>query len=433
MEDLNEKTIMELSLPYGKKELFVNIEDKNLLGVLRPGKFETEKNPEDILRGALQNPMGTKRLEEIIAKKEKKERVVIVVDDHTRPCPTAEILPPLLDELYLSGIRDETILIIFATGSHRSVKNEEAEILLGKEVASRISYISNDCWKDDFVHVGTTSRGTEVNVKKAFHEADVRILTGDVEIHYFAGYGGGRKSILPGVCNYPTIQQNYKKNFFHPNSKPGVLDGNPMYENMTEVARLAGVDFTINVVQTENGIVGAFSGDFDLILKKGAALVDKIYKVHAREKADIVVTAANGAPHDIDMYQAYKALHLGLNVVKDNGAVILVAECKEGVGNGIGHQNYYKWMKKFKTKEGMRKELEREFIIGGHKAYYHLKALEKVNISLVSEMPREEVEGIFRLRYGETPDKALKEAFEITGKDAKVLVIPEGITTLSGV
>ena len=424
---------MKLSLPYGKRELLIDVPKKNLLGVLQPRKFEPEKNPEDIIREALRNPVGTERIGEIIEKKEERDKVVIVVDDHTRPCPTDRILPPLLEELYSSGIEDENILIIFATGSHRSVKEEEAEILLGKEVASRISYISNDCRGNDFVYIGTTSKGTEVSVKRAFHEADVKILTGDVEIHYFAGYGGGRKSILPGVCSYSTIQQNYKRNFFHPNSKPGVLDGNPMYENMTEAARLAGVDFTINVVQTEDGIVGAFSGDFDSVLRNGAALVDRIYKVHAKERADIVVTSANGSPHDIDLYQAYKALHLGLNVVKDNGAIILVAECREGVGNGIGHRNYHRWMKRFKTKEEMQKELKKEFIIGGHKAYYHLKALEKANIFLVSEMPREEVEETFRLRYSETPDDALKEAFEITGKNAKVLVIPEGITTLSSV
>jgi nickel-dependent lactate racemase len=424
---------MRISLPYGERKLSAEVPEKNLLGVLKPRRFKPEKKPEDIVREALQSPIGTGGIKEIINGKKRKDKVVIVVDDHTRPCPTEEILPPLLEELYSSGVGDDNILIIFATGSHRATKEEEAEHLLGKDVASRIEYISNDCWGDDFVYIGTTSKGTEVNVKKAFYEADVKILTGDVEIHYFAGYGGGRKSILPGICSYSTIQQNYKRNFFHPESKPGVLDGNPMYENMTEAARLAGVDFTVNVVQTEEGIVGAFAGDFDSVLRRGVALVDNIYKVHAPEKADIVVTAANGSPHDIDLYQAYKALHLGLNVVEDRGVIILVAECKEGVGNGIGHQNYHKWMKKFRTEEEMQRELEKEFTIGGHKAYYNLKALEKASIFLVSDMPRKEVEETFRLRYGETLDQALKEAFEITGVDAKVLVIPEGITSLSSV
>ncbi len=423
---------MEISLPYGEKRLFINVEDRNLSGVLRPGKFRVDKSPDEIIRDALKNPAGTLRLKQIL-KKKAGGRAAIVVDDHTRPCPTDKILPPLLEELYSSSITDENILIIFATGSHRSVKAEEAEVLLGREIASRIKYISNDCWGEDFVNIGTTPGDTEVNIKKAFHEADVKILTGDVEIHYFAGYGGGRKSILPGICSYPTIQKNYKQNFFHPKSMPGLLEGNPMYENMTEAARLARPDFTVNVVQNEEGIVGAFSGDFDSVLRRGAALVDKIYKVRAREKADIVVTAANGAPHDIDLYQAYKALHLGLNVVKEKGVIILVAECKEGVGNGIGHQNYYKWMRKYTTQEEMKKELEKEFIIGGHKAYYHLKALEKATLFLISEIPQKEVEDTYKWKYAKTPNDALKEAYKITGKNAKVLIIPEGITTLSSV
>ncbi len=424
---------MRLSLPYGKRELSVNVEKENLLGVLTPKEVKPGKDPQDVIRDALKNPTGTGRIQDIIKKKWRGGKIAVVVDDHTRPCPTAEILPPLFDELYSAGVGNENITIIFATGSHRAVKNSEAKTLLGEDVASKIKYISNDCWEDDFICVGTTSRGTEVKVKKAFHEADIRILTGDVEIHYFAGYGGGRKSVLPGVCSYSTIQHNYKRNFFHPNSKPGILEGNPMYENMTEAAELAKVDFTVNVVQTEGGIIGAFSGDFDSVLKRGAALVDEVYRVQAKEKADIVVTAASGAPHDIDLYQAYKALHLGLNVVKEGGVIILVAECREGVGNGVGHQNYHEWMGKYKTKKEMQEELEKEFTIGGHKAYYQLKAMEKAKLFLVADMPKEEVEGLFRLKYARTPDMALEEAYKIMGKNAKVLVIPEGITTLSSV
>lgn len=422
---------MKIKLPYGRTKQSLDVPDHNLLTVLKPKGFRVDKTPEELIKAALRNPEGTLTLREIIAKKEKKDRVVIVVDDHTRPCPTAVMLPPLVDELYAAGLRDENILIIFATGSHRSVKKEEAERLLGKDVASKIRYISNDCNGADFVYVGTTPKGTRVEVKKAFTEADIRILTGDVEIHYFAGFGGGRKSILPGISSYKTIQDNYKRNFFHPDSRPGKLEGNPMYENMTDAARLTGVDFTINVVQDESGVVGAFAGDFDSVLRRGAALVEKIYKANAPEKADIVVTAANGAPHDIDLYQAYKALHLALGVVKDRGVVILVAECPEGAGNGVGHRNYAEWMRKYKTKEEMQRELEKEFCIGGHKAYYNHRALDKATLFLVSGMQKNEVENVFLFKYAETPQEAMDKAFNLVGKDAKVLVIPEGSTTLS--
>ena len=421
---------MKIKLPYGKDGSSVDVPGKNLIGVMRPEEFHVNEAPDALIKKALQNPEGTERLSEIVRMKKKKDVVAIVVDDHTRPCPTDRILPPLLEELYSAGVKDENILIIFATGSHRTTTKEEAERLLGKGIASRIRYVSNDSWGADFVVVGTTKRGTQVKIKKAFYEADVKILTGDVEIHYFAGYGGGRKSVLPGVAKYDTIQDNYKRNFFDPNSRPAKLDGNPMYENMTEAARMAGVDFTINIVQDEKGvIVGAYSGDFDSVLKRGAALVEKMYKVKAKEKADIVITAANGSPHDIDLYQAYKALHLALGVVKDKGVVILLAECPDGAGN----KNYETWMRKYKTKEEMKAELDREFNIGGHKAYYNLLAIEKATIFLVTVISTDEVEKLYRFRYAKTPDEALQEAFRMKGKDSKVLVIPEGSTTLSTV
>ncbi|MFZ2456878.1 MAG: nickel-dependent lactate racemase [Candidatus Altiarchaeia archaeon] len=420
---------MNIHLPYGKKGTTVNVPEKNLAGILRPAEYTAKEDPESLIKNALRNPQGTKTLSEILKAKKKKDVVAIAVDDHTRPCPTDRILPPLLEELYSAGVKDENILIIFATGSHRTTSKDEAEKLLGKEIASRIRYISNDSWGTDYVDIGTTGRGTKVMLKKAFYDADIKILTGDVEIHYFAGYGGGRKSILPGIVRYDTIQDNYKRNFFDPNARPAKLDGNPMYENMTEAARFAKVDYTINVVQDEKGIVGAYAGDFDIVLKKGAALVEKIYMAKAKEKADIVISSANGSPHDIDLYQAYKALHLALAVVKDGGSVILLAECPEGPGN----KNYEAWMKKYKTKEEMRKELDREFNIGGHKAYYNLLAIEKADIYLVTAMPRDEVEGLYRFKYAKSVDEALQQTLKKHGKEASVLVIPEGSTTVSGV
>ena len=418
---------MKIHLPYGEKGANVEVPEKNLIGILRSSEYKAKDTPEQLIKKALQNPQGTKKLSDIINAKKKKDHVAIVVDDHTRPCPTDKMLPPLLEELYSAGVRDENILIIFATGSHRTTTKEEAEKLLGKDVASRIKYISNDSLGDDFVDIGTTKRGTKVLLKKAFYDADIKILTGDVEIHYFAGYGGGRKSILPGIVKYATIQDNYKRNFFSPDARPAKLDGNPMYENMTEAARFAAVDFTINVVQDEKGIVGAYAGDFDIVLKEGAKLVEKIYMAKAKEKADIVITSANGAPHDIDLYQAYKALHLALAVVKDNGSIILLAECPDGSGN----KSYEIWMKKYKTKEEMRKELDREFNIGGHKAYYNLLAVEKADIYLVSVLLKDVVENLYRFKYAKTADEALQCSFKKHGNDASVLVIPEGSTTLS--
>jgi nickel-dependent lactate racemase len=416
--------ITNIKLPYGNTNLNVDVNKENLVQVVYPDEIKPSKSPGEYITRAMECPMGTRRLP-TLAKGRK--TVAIAVDDNTRPCPTHLMMPHVLKELYSVGVKKENITIIFATGTHREVKEDEAERILGADAARSIKHISNGCKGDDFTYVGTTSRGTDVEVKNVFMEADLKILLGDVEIHYFAGYGGTRKSILPGICNYSTIQQNYKKNFFHPNSKPGLLDGNPMHENMTEAARLARPDFCLNVVQNSaHKIVGGFAGDIDIVLRKGAELIDRMYKVKVKEKADIVVTAADGSPHDVDMYQAYKAFHLGLNVVKDKGVIVLVAQCPDGHGS----RPYYEWMTKYKTAEEMANELKKEFIPGGHKAYYHLMALKKVYCTLVSDMDRNEVEKIFRLRHAENPQEALSEAYKRMGKNARVLVIPKGTTTL---
>ncbi|MBU4190686.1 MAG: nickel-dependent lactate racemase [Candidatus Thermoplasmatota archaeon] len=414
---------MKIGLPYGKKTLSVDIPKNNLLDVIYPNEIIPEFTAEEYIRLALDKPMGTKRLHELAKKGNK---VAIVVDDYTRPCPTWAMLPSVLKEIYSSGIKENDVTIIFATGSHREVKQEEASRLLGGDYADRLNYISNNFKGNDFTYAGSTSKGTDVKVKNAFIDADIRILLGDVEIHYFAGYGGGRKSILPGISHYSTIQDNYQKNFFHHASKPGVLDSNPMYENMTEGARLANPNFCLNIVQnSKNEIVGAFAGDFDMVLRKGAFLVDKMYKIKIREKADIVITSADGSPHDVNLYQAYKAIHLSLNAVKDNGIIILAAECPDGHGS----QLYYEWMKKY-TKEEMEERLGKEFTIGGHKAYYHLKALEKAEMFIVSDMDKDMLKNVFRMDVFPSLNNALEQAFKEKGETSKVLVIPKGTTTL---
>ncbi|MCD6512720.1 MAG: nickel-dependent lactate racemase [Thermoplasmata archaeon] len=415
---------MKVKFPYGKSFVEADIPDENLIQVIYPNEMKAEKDEGDYIKNALSNPMGALPL-----KKQAKKgmSVAIVVDDNTRPCPTWKMLPHVVDELKEQGIKEEDMKIIFATGTHREVRDDEAKRLLGEEYAESIEYMSNNCKGDDFTYIGTTSFGTDVKIKNAFLEAGLKILLGDVEIHYFAGYGGGRKSVLPGIAHYSTIQHNYTTNFFHPMSKPGILDGNPMYQNMTEAARLAKPDFCLNVVQNaSHEIVGAFAGDFDLVLRKGAELVDKMYKVKVREKADILITAADGSPHDVNLYQAYKAIHLGLNVVKDDGIIILVAECPDGHGS----EPYYQWMKNYKTKEEMAEKLSKEFVPGGHKAYYHMKAMEKAKFFIVSSMDRKMLEDVFRMRVFDDVNDALNEALKIKGKDAKIMAIPRGTTTL---
>ncbi len=415
---------MKVDLPYGKGSLEADIPDGNLIDVVYPNELEPERPPAEYVRHALGHPMGTRTLSQLA---EAGMTAAIAVDDNTRPCPTWEMLPHVVAELTRQGVDMDDITVIFATGTHRPVTHEEARELLGADYADRLTYTSNRCKQDDFTSVGTTSRGTPVHVNDAFLEADLQILLGDVEIHYFAGYGGGRKSILPGMCSYETIQDNYTTNFFDVNSRPGKLDGNPMYENMTEAARLTQPDFCLNVVQNpRHELVGAYAGDFDLVLRKGAADIDRMFKVEVPEQADVVVTAADGAPHDVNLYQAYKAIHLALNVVKPGGAIVLAARCPDGHGS----QPYHDWMKRYDTREEMQEQLMEEFVPGGHKAYYHIKALEQADFYIVSDMDHDMLRDVFRMQVYNDINEALRQAFADQGDDASVLAIPRGTTTL---
>ena len=415
--------MVDVWLPYGKTEVCARIPAQNFLGIIEPKEKPGVPDPIAEIKGALQEPMGTKRISEIAKAGDK---AAIVVDDFTRPAPSHLMVPPILEELNMAGVRDEDITIIFACGTHRAVTDEEARKLLGEEVAERIRYVSHDCNAEDLVYVGKTkTHGTEVYINRIYAEADVKILTGDITLHYYAGYGGGRKSILPGISGHKTIQHNHAM-LLHPKARTGILEGNPVHEDMMEAAELAKVDFILNVVLNSKGeIVMAFAGDWKKVFYAGVKLVDEMYKVPVERKADIVLVSCGGHPFDIDLYQAYKAVDGALQIVKRGGVIVWVAECSQGHGNQV----FYDWMRKYKSLKEVERAIKRKFILGGHKAYYLLKALEKVNIILVSVMPDYYAVDVFKLRTARSVNEALDEAFRIAGKNAKVWAIPYGNIT----
>jgi nickel-dependent lactate racemase len=416
--------MVEVWLPYGKTEVCLRVSARNLLGSIEPREKSGVPDARAEVERALKEPIGSRRLCEI-AKPEHK--VAIVVDDATRPAPSHVMVPPILDELGNAGVKDENITIIFGCGTHRAVIGEEAVRLLGEGVLKRVRAISHDFKAQDLVYVGTTPKyGTKVYLNRVFAEADLKILTGDICFHYYAGYGGGRKSVLPGVAGEETIKANHAM-LLHPNARTGVLDGNPVHEDMVEAARLAKVDFILNVVLNSKGeIVRAFAGDMEQAFHEGVKLVDEMYRIPVDRRADIVVVSPGGYPADVNLFQAYKGVDSALEVVKRGGVIILAAECPEGHGNQI----FYDWMVKFKDLKAVEREIRRNFVLGGHKAYYLMKALQKAQIILVSAMPDYYAVNVFRLKTARTVNEALNEAFKIVGENAKVWVMPYGNFTL---
>lgn len=416
--------MVDVWLPYGKTEICARVPTRNYLGNVEPKEKEGVKDPRAEIERALNEPIGTQRLSEL-AKPDQK--VAIVVNDQTRSTPSHLIVPPVLDELNKAGVKDSDITIIIGCGSHRPATTEEMKTLLGEKTVQRVKITSHDYRAKDLVYLGRTKTHlTKVYVNKVFDEANLRILTGDIGLHYYAGYTGGRKSVLPAVSGEESIQHNHSM-IMHPKARTGVLEGNPIHEDMVEAARLAKADFIVNIVtNSRRELVKAYAGDLEQAFYEGVKLVDEMYKVPIERRADIVIVSPGGHPHDIDLYQAYKGLDNALEAVKRGGVIIWAAECPEGHGNEV----FYEWMTKYKELKEMETEIKRHFRLGGHKAYYLLKALQRVRVILVSLMPDYYAASVFQLRTARAMNDALRDAFDITGKDGKVWAMPYGNITL---
>jgi nickel-dependent lactate racemase len=416
--------MVDVWLPYGKTEICARVPTRNFLGSIEPQEKKAAPDAKAEVERALKEPIGTCKLAELV---KPEHRVVIVVDDATRLAPSQAMVVPLLDELNVAGVKNENVTVIFACGTHRAVTSEEARLLLGGEVLSRVRTVSHDCRAADLVDVGTTKKhGTKVLLNRVFVDADFRILTGDVGFHYYAGYGGGRKSVLPGVAGEESVKHNHSL-LFDSGAGSGMLEGNPVHEDMVEGAKLGKVDFTVNVVANSRGdVIRAFAGDMDQVFGEGVKLVDEMYRVSVDRRADIVVASSGGHPLDVNLFQAFKAVDHAMEVVKRGGVVILVAECPEGHGN----QSFYDWMVKYNDVKVVEREIKRNFVVGGHRAYFLLKALQNHRIILVSTMPDFYATNVFRLKTARAVNNALEDAFNIVGRSARVWTMPYGNFTL---
>lgn len=409
----------KLRIPYGFTAFTLEVKPENLIGVVRPRSPPSVNVKAEIGR-ALDSPLGSERLE-MLARKA--GRAIIVVDDYTRPLPSSRILPALLDRLEMGGIKDVTVMV--ATGIHRPPSNSELEALLGREVLKR-TMVEVHNPDEDLTFVGTTRFGNKVYLNRSFVEADLRIVVSDISLHYFAGYGGGRKSVLPGLAGRTSITFNHRMAVL-PGAEAGRLEGNPVHEDMAEAACMAGVDFALNVVlNLEGEIVKAFAGSLEEAFNAGVKVFDSLYRVKVSNPADIVVASPGGAPADINLLQSVKTLHMAVRLVKPGGVVVLVAECPEGYGS----ETFTEWMASHKASREVLESLEKGYELGGHAAYYTLKDVEHAHVILVSSLPGGEVREIFRMTPARSLDEALKEAYRIAGENAGVLVLPKGSSLL---
>ncbi|MCQ1536933.1 nickel-dependent lactate racemase [Methanosarcina sp. KYL-1] len=413
----NTKTI---PLAFGSGVVELEIPEKNLSSVILPSEPEAREDEISIIKKALLNPAGSKRLSELVGPE---SRAVIIVSDITRPTPSAKLLPPLLGELRLGGARDENITIVFALGLHRRQTEEECRKLVGDEIYESIRCIQHD--REKCRRLGETSFGTPVEVFEEVAAADLIIGTGTVEFHYYAGYGGGGKCILPGVSSERAVLSfhGFYSKLFESEPLSGRVDS-PARQNIEEAAKIAGLAFILNVViNSRKEIVAAAAGDFIQAHRKGAEYVDAMYKVPV-EPADAVIVSCGGFPKDINLYQATKALENAVPAVKEGGSIVLVAECAEGLGDEV----YERWSLECKTPDEAVEKFRHCFEFGGHKSAIVGKAAGQFKLYMVSKLS----EDISRSTYFipmESVQKAL-DAILAENPDAKIHVMPDGGWTL---
>lgn len=411
---------MVLEFGFGTSTQVVEVPEKNLMGVLHANSVETDLTGEAEVRRALENPIGSPRLRDIVKPGEK---IAVVTSDITRPMPTYKVMPALLDELYAGGVRPEDITLVFALGSHRHHTDEERRKLAGERAWAEIKCV--DCESGDCVHMGTTKAGTPVDVTRVVAEADRRICLGNIEYHYFAGYSGGAKAIMPGVSTRDAIQSNHSM-MVRPEACAGALETNPLRMDIEEAGAICGIDFIVNVVLSEHKeILRAVAGDSVKAHRAGCAFLDTLYLKELPHGADIVLVSQGGAPKDMNLYQTQKALDNARHAVNKGGIIILIGSCKEGLGEKV----FEEWMTKSPSPASMIERIGRDFQLGGHKAAAIAMTLEKAEVWLVSDMEPEFVRSIF-LNPQPSVQTALDRAFEKLGPDASVLAMPFGGSTL---
>ena len=411
---------MKIEFGFGTGIQTVEVPDKNVMGILMSNDVPRGLMNEEEVARALQDPIGSPKLNEIVKPGEK---IAIITSDITRPCPTYRIMPPLLDELYAAGCRAEDITLVFALGSHRKHTEEEKLHLAGERAYHEVKCVDTD--PDDCVHIGVTDCGTPVDITRVVAEADRRICLGNIEYHYFAGYSGGAKAIMPGSSTPAAIQANHSM-MVKDECCAGNLEGNPLRQDIEQAAAMTGVDFIVNVVLDEHKqIVRAVAGDLVKAHREGCKFLDSMYMKPIERRADIVIVSQGGAPKDLNLYQTQKALDNAKHAVRKGGTIILIGSCREGLGSKV----FEDWLMAAPTAHSMIERIGSQFQLGGHKAAAIAMVLENAEIYLVSDMDDAFVERIF-LKPAHSAQEALDAAFARLGPDATVLAMPYGGSTL---
>ncbi|MCL2547781.1 MAG: nickel-dependent lactate racemase [Symbiobacteriaceae bacterium] len=414
---------MRFELPYGAGMTYVDVPTGHQVDLLLPRTQEAVSVPDQEVRRALAEPIGAPRLRECL---DPSDKVVIITSDISRPLPAYLVLPSVLEELWAAGVSPECVCIVFALGIHRRHTEAEKIALVGDDIFRMVKCIDSD--PQDFVHLGETSLGTPVEITRVVAEADKRIALGNIEYHYFAGYSGGAKALMPGVSTRAAIQNNHSRMVL-PEASAGRIIGNPVRTDLEEALQFCSLDYIVNVILDEHKqIIAAVAGDTIAAHRAGCAILDTIYYSPLARPADIVIASQGGAPKDANLYQTHKAMENARLAVKQGGIIITVGSCHEGFGEEV----FAEWMLESLGQVSLVERISREFVLGGHKAAAMEMILREARIYLVSEMPREVVMQTFLTPFNSV-QAALDNAISELGAQASVLIMPFASSTLPAI
>ncbi len=421
------------SVPFGKETVDFSLPEEQIAGVLlsHAHEYTAPKSEAELVADALAHPIGSPKLSELAAGK---KTCTIISSDHTRPVPSHVIMPQLLSELR-KGNPDIDITILIATGMHRPTTHEEIAAKYGEEIAAREKFVIHDSRRDeDMVSIGTLPSGGGCLINKIAMETDLLVAEGFIEPHFFAGMSGGRKSVLPGIASKITVLANHCSEFIaSPYARTGILEGNPIHQDMLYAAKAANLAFICNVViDADKKVIAAFAGDREQAHYAGVDFEMKLAGVKPA-LADIVITTNGGYPLDQNIYQSVKGMTAAEATCKDGGVIIDVSACTDGHGG----EDFYQTLKDASDIQKAMDEIlargRNETVFDQWESQILLRMLLKFEIIMVTKAPREMVENM-HMRYADTIDDALTMAKDILAEkgitEPKITVIPDGVSVI---
>jgi lactate racemase len=415
---------MQIKLDYGRTGLDVEIPEDRLVGPLHIRAAEPLPNPAQAILDVIQHPVGTPPLAQLA---KGRKNACILICDFTRPVPNQLILPPLLRILEEQGIPRDEIMILVATGLHRPNQGAELEEMVGADIVKHYR-IENHFGKklSDHEFLGVTPNGVPAYIDKRYVHADLKITTGLIEPHLMAGYSGGRKVICPGIAALETVKIWHGPKFLeHPRADCGCLEGNPVHEENTRIAKMAGCDFIVNVcIDGQRRILWAGAGDMEKAWIEGVRFVESVVRVPVPAALDVVVTSSAGYPLDTTWYQAIKGLTGALPIVKQGGTIILAASLTEGIGSPefqhliADNPNLDAFLKRIMGKD--------YFVMDQWQLEEFVKVFKRCRVKVVTHGLSAETLSRCHVESAASVEQAVADCLKEYGPQAKVAVIPKG-------